>query len=75
MDMFVSTDKQNIYTLPSVHPSSVLPAQGHAGVFGRLSAGEDLVITHYGHLILRVKDLQSTDLQGEKEPRHAKVSS
>lgn len=53
----------------SVPPSIPVPAQGHAGMFGRLSAGEDLVIAHYGHLILCVKDLQSTDLQGEKTTR------
>lgn len=60
----------------SVHPSIIVPAQGHAGMFGCLSAGEDLVITHYGHLVLCVKDLQSTDLQGEKEThQNAKVSN
>ncbi len=58
----------------SAHPSIVVPAQSHAGMFGCLSAGEDLVITHYGHLILCVKDLQSTDLQGQKQTRqNAKV--
>lgn len=41
-----------------------VPAQRHAGVFGRLAAGEDLVVTHDGHLILWIKDLQSADLRG-----------
>lgn len=60
----------------SIHPSTVVPSQGHAGMFGCLSAGEDLVITHYGHLVLCVKDLQSADLQGEKEThQNAKVSN
>lgn len=31
-----------------------VPAQGHAGVLGRLPAGEDLVITQQGRLVFRV---------------------
>lgn len=40
-----------------------VPAQGHAGVLGRLPAGEDLVITQQGPLVLRVQDLQCADLE------------
>lgn len=39
------------------------PAQGHAGVLGCLPAGEDLVITQQGPLVLRVQDLQCADLE------------
>lgn len=44
----------------------VSPAQGHAGVFGCLPAGEHLVITQPGQLALHVQDLQSADLQAEE---------
>lgn len=67
---FVSIALYTLYLYTSNHlwinPSIAVPAQGHAGVFGCLSAGEDLVIAHSGHLVLRVKDLQSTDLQDSK---------
>ncbi len=56
-----------------IDQSMAVPAQGHAGVFGRLPAGEDLVITHYRHLVLRVQDLQSTDLQAEDSLHTAQV--
>lgn len=38
-----------------------IPAQGHAGVFGCLTAGEHLVVAHPG-LILQVQDIQGADL-------------
>lgn len=39
-----------------------VPAQGHAGVLGRLPAGENLIITQQCSLVLRVQDLQCANL-------------
>ena len=41
----------------------VLPAQGHAGMFGRLSAREHLVVTQDGHLLFSTEDLQCAHLK------------
>lgn len=49
-----------------VSPPIASPAQGHAGVFGCLPAGEHLVITQPGQLAAHVQDLQSADLQAEE---------
>lgn len=40
-----------------------VPAQGHAGVLGRLPAGENLIITQPCSLVLRVQDLQCANLE------------
>lgn len=40
-----------------------VPAQGHAGVLGRLPAGENLIITQQRSLVLRVQDLQCANLE------------
>lgn len=48
-------------------------AQGHAGVLGRLAAGEDLVVREQGSLVLRVQDLQGADLQGTRRGKGSGV--
>lgn len=40
-----------------------VPAQGHAGVFGRLPAGENLIIAQQRSLVVGVQDLQCADLE------------
>lgn len=40
-----------------------VPPQRHAGVFGCLPAGEDLIIAEQRSLILRVQNLQCADLE------------
>lgn len=40
-----------------------VPAQGHAGVLGRLPAGENLIITQQRSLVLGVQDLQCANLE------------
>lgn len=62
----------DVYDLtPSAHQTegrqTSVPAQSHAGVFGRLSAGEHLVVTHDGHVVFWIEDLQSADLGKEEE--------
>lgn len=39
-----------------------VPAQSHAGVFSRLSAGEDLIVAQQRPLVLWIQNLQSADL-------------
>lgn len=40
-----------------------VPAQRHAGVLGRLPAGENLIITQQCSLVLWVQDLQCANLE------------
>lgn len=40
-----------------------VPAQRHAGVLGRLPAGENLVVAQQGALVLGIQDLQRADLE------------
>jgi len=48
-----------------------VPAQGHAGVLGRLPAGEDLVVAQQRSLVLGVQDLQGADLKTVGSVNHA----
>lgn len=40
-----------------------VPAQRHAGVLGRLPAGENLIIAQQRSLVLRVQDLKCANLE------------
>lgn len=52
-----------------------IPPQRHAGVFGCLPAGENLIIAQQCSLVIRVQDFQCADLESVSSEKSTRLSS